>query len=459
MNAYEGWLRALDEGGGEVREGWADALPHEMQLQALWFSGQWGRDFVSEDGRSVRVVQFGHWNHGAGPDFEQAVVEIDGERRSGALELDHRFSDWELHGHAGSEAFNGVVLHVVFEREAKTRFTRTADHRLVPQVVVPRDLLCETLDLFGDGWGHLARAHPGRCCRPLARMGSDEVERVMFEAARYRAGRKARWRARVVDALGEEEWLWQALAGSLGYRPNFWAMTLLAQRLPAALLYGDLAKAEALLFGVSGFLPSAPERGWDTTSRGYMRSLWDGWWRHRWEYELTPERAIPWRLAGVRPLNHPQRRLGAMAAALSCWPLIRSMWRDREGLTDLLLTLEHDYWSRHYTLRSKASPRAMALIGKQRIREFQINHLLPECLARGDAEAWRWYMELAAGPVSEKVERVSIRLLGEGSRRKKYLEKAWQHQALLQIDQDFCRRDRSDCQACPFPEQLGQWSG
>ena len=36
-----------------------DSQPSELELQALWFSGAFGRDFRSTDGRAVRIVQFG----------------------------------------------------------------------------------------------------------------------------------------------------------------------------------------------------------------------------------------------------------------------------------------------------------------------------------------------------------------------------------------------------------------
>ena len=64
------------------------ALPPELELQALWFGGAFGRDFRTTGGKTVRIVQFGEWNRGAGPDFIQTAVEIDGELRTGPLELD-----------------------------------------------------------------------------------------------------------------------------------------------------------------------------------------------------------------------------------------------------------------------------------------------------------------------------------------------------------------------------------
>ena len=54
-------------------------LPGELEVQALWFDGQFGGQFITDDGRTVRIVQFGEWNRTAGPDFLHCAVEIDGE--------------------------------------------------------------------------------------------------------------------------------------------------------------------------------------------------------------------------------------------------------------------------------------------------------------------------------------------------------------------------------------------
>ncbi|MCB1231439.1 MAG: DUF2851 family protein, partial [Verrucomicrobiae bacterium] len=93
----------------------------ELELQAQWFAGEFGRDFTSPDGETIEVVQFGHWNRGAGPDFTEAAVKVDGELRRGAIEVDLEATSWEGHGHGENPAFDEVVLHVFlgkFDAEA-----------------------------------------------------------------------------------------------------------------------------------------------------------------------------------------------------------------------------------------------------------------------------------------------------------------------------------------------------
>jgi len=51
-------------------------IPNELELQARWFAGDFGKHFVSTTGDKIDIVQFGTWNREAGPDFRDAAVRI-----------------------------------------------------------------------------------------------------------------------------------------------------------------------------------------------------------------------------------------------------------------------------------------------------------------------------------------------------------------------------------------------
>src|SRR4051794_21280382 len=79
----------------------------ELELQAHWFAGDFGREFRTVTGEAVRVVQFGVWNHEAGPDFAEAAISIEGAAPArGWIELDPDVRDWERHGHATNPAYD-----------------------------------------------------------------------------------------------------------------------------------------------------------------------------------------------------------------------------------------------------------------------------------------------------------------------------------------------------------------
>ncbi len=432
-------------------------LPHELELQALWFGGAFGRDFRTTTGKRVRIVQFGEWNRGAGPDFIQAAVEIDGETRTGPLELDPTAADWDAHGHGVNPEFREVILHVVFRNDGRRIFTRTDVHGEIPQVAISEMQLADALSRPPR---EVAIAHPGRCVAPLRSLPPGAIERLLKEAALHRAaGKAARW-LRAADAHGREAALYQATAETLGYGGNALAMRLLAQRAPLSLLRASGAATEAILFGTAGFLSANQHEQAPPDTREYLRELWDEWWRDRAHFEATPDRAIPWKTHGQRPANHPHRRTGALAALVKSWPAYRKLALARpfraKPLIDLLQALQHDFWSHRHTLTSAASPRRVALFGRSQALELIANHLAPLALHEGGMK-WDDYYKLRHSAPNDKVRRCALRLFGAEKSGQPWLRRVAHHQALLQVYRDFCLEDFSDCANCPFPEQLAQW--
>lgn len=453
MRAYSQLRESLRAG---IAEHPAPPLPSELELQALWFAGAFGRDFTDADGSRVKIIQFGEWNRTAGPDFLHAAVEIDGESRAGAIELDLEPSDWEAHGHGADPGFNEVVLHVVFRPADPPAFTRTSEHRAVPRVTLLADQLDEVLQ---HPVREVAIARPGRCLHPLAGLPESSVRSLLREAAEYRAGLKSARFLRTADAHGRDAALFQATAETLGYRANALPMRLLAQRVPLPALRDDPDAAAALLFGAAGFLaPDLHEKA-PADTREHLRGLWDTWWKHRARWESS--HPIPWKLAGQRPANHPHRRVAALAALVRSWPAYRRHALGRpfspKTLTRFLADLEDPFWTRRHTLASTATARPVALFGKSRAAELLINHLAPVALHEDPRFDWESHLQLPAGTLNDKVRRSAIRLFGSESTAAPWLKKAAHHQALLQIYHDFCLEDLSDCHDCPFPEQLAQW--
>lgn len=92
------------------------------------------------------------------------------------------------------------------------------------------------------------------------------------------------------------------------------------------------------------------------------------------------------------------------------------------------------------------------LIGKSRLEEFLINTLYPL-----HPENWAEFQQIPASAPNQKVKRSCERLFGSLVNAEPHLKFAWQQQALLQVYQDFCLEDLSNCNDCSFSEQLAQW--
>ena len=221
----------------------------------------------------------------------------------------------------------------------------------------------------------------------------------------------------------------------------------------------QISEAEALLFGLAGFLEAPDLSVYEKETRAYLRALWDRWWPSRDQMERLVLPKDIWRLSGARPLNHPQRRLGALAALVREWPRwLHSLGalESLQPLRDFLRGLRDPYWNRHYTLTSEPTEKEMALIGDSRIAEILANAVFPFFLAQG-SDAWSHYEKLPAKLTNRRLETAVTRLFGPDPRRTAFVKTVAHQQGLLQIYEDFCLQDNSDCAHCPFPEQMQKW--
>ena len=456
---YAALLTAPD---GMLREAPAEGLDggkSELELQAHWFAGDFGSNFLTAtNGERVEIVQFGVWNHEAGPDFANAAVRFpdrpDAPVLRGSVELDTSAEDWERHGHGANPAFDGVVLHLYLRHGSRQPFTRTSRHEQVAQVQLDLRQLEHRATPSG-----LPLAKAGRCHAPLRAYAPAQVATVLAAAAQYRLETKHRRWQRLVAVRGYDQALFQSLAVTLGYRENKLPFALLAQRLPLKVLRAESDAAMPLLLGLAGFL-LAPDAGASKETRVYVRGCWEHWWPQRSALERLALPAGSWTLGGLRPANHPQRRLAALAQLARRWPEARALIDQGGGdfareVTKFLTGLRDPYWDYHYTLSSGRSDRPLALIGAARATEMLANVFFPLAIA-AHPERWQAYERLPAAATNRRVETAAARLFGGGDvdAGHTWTKTAVHQQGLLQIYEDFCLQDDSDCERCTFPDRV-----
>jgi Protein of unknown function (DUF2851) len=429
-------------------------IPSELELQARWFAGDFGKQFVSTAGEKIDVIQFGVWNREAGPDFRDAAIRINGsDPIRGCIELDVTDRSWETHGHATNPAFEETVLHVFVEKSDSEFFTHTKSNRNVPQVCIDPAVLPDASS------ANLPLARPGRCQAPLKDLPEERVRSVLEAAAQFRLQQKANRIRNKIDSHGRDEALFQEIAAALGYKENKLPFTLIAQRLPLKLLHDKPEDSEAMLFGLAGFLEAPDLSVFKRSTREYVRKLWDRWWPHRDEMQRMILLTKVWRLTGTRPVNHPQRRLGALSTLAREWSAFRRALSKTSvvAANDFFSGLDHPFWKHHYTLTAEASRKAMALIGESRVADILANVLFPFWLSE-DSGVWPEYAQLPARLSNRRLETAATRLFGNDPRRTQFVRTVAHQQGLLQIYEDFCMQDNSDCAQCPFPEQMAKWA-
>ena len=427
--------------------------PSELELQAGWFAGEFGRSFVSTRGNHIDIVQFGTWNREAGPDFSDAAVSVNrGEPIPGCVEIDLVDRNWELHGHATNPVFDQTVLHVFVDKSEREFFTRTISNRNVPQVRIDPATLPEAFS------ANIPLARPGRCQAPLKNLPEDHIRSVLDAAAQFRLQKKAaRIRAKI-DNQGRHEALFQEIGAALGYKENKLPFTLIAPRVSLEWLRANANDVEAILFGLAGFLETPDLDVYKKAAKNYVRQLWDCWWPHRDEFQRLILPAKIWKLSSTRPTNHPQRRLAALSILVHKWPAFRRALtkRNAKAIEKFFGLLDHPFWKHRYTLTAKASQEPMALIGESRVADILANVIFP-FWSTESAGVFVEYSRLRAPLANRRLETAVTRLFDDDPRRREFTRTIAHQQALLQIYEDFCLQDNSDCAQCPFPEQMANW--
>lgn len=388
----------------------------EIQVQAKLFSGAYGSRWRTTRGEMVEVVHFGEWNRESGPDFKGVHFRFEkGGEKIGDLEVDWDSRDWERHGHATNPAFASVQLQLFVSHPVETAFARTVDHHEVAQA---------RLEIEGDA----VSGSPS-----IAQAVDMKSARVMIdEAAEFRLRAKHSAFESASALHGPERALFYTLASGLGYKNNSTPFLLAAQRI--GLRDAGSLSGEALLFGVAGFLEPRSFDDADEITRRYLKPLWDHWWTVR---DALARLVLPssiWKMSGLRPSNHPHRRLGALFALARDFDDLQVAIRNEgcAGFLRFFETLSHPYWSHHWNLRAAKLGRSMALVGADRAGDLMINALLPSMpldLARDESAARR-------GPYpSGRVLKACEWLVGTDAPLLRRTAK--DHQGLLQLFSDF----------------------
>ena len=448
--------------------------PPEHLLQSIWQHQRLLRDRLKTlDGLTVRVLHPGFQSLEGGPDFRGAVVQLgDAPPRAGDVEVDLRSSGWRAHGHNRNPAFANVILHVIW----------AGDH---PADGAPPTLpLQQTLDApLGELslWlgGEAVQAFPeqarGKCCASLRCMETDRLTALLHEAAQVRLQSKASQFQARARQVGWEQSLWEGLFRALGYKHNTWPMQHLAELRPrwSARRDGKLA-FQARFFGLSGLLPLELTRSQSATD-SYLKRVWDHWWRERDEFSdcLLPQAL--WNLHGLRPANHPQRRValaslwaldGNIAGKLERWcGLDLPQTALESSLLETLQVEPDDFWSWHCTFRSARLKKAQPLLGAARATDLAVNVVLPWLWSRaveGKNEKARCglehhYFRWPAAEDNAVLRLARQRLLGGTPRR--VLTGAAAQQGLIQIVRDFCDHSNALCENCNLPELVEAWLG
>ncbi len=424
-------------------------------------------NLTTVENRRIQVLGPGSVERASGPDVTEAILNLDGVRHVGDVEIHRQTSDWYLHEHHRDDSFNSVILHLVLKGEHKS--VRRPDDQWVDTLVLEPHLP-SLKDMLREELGPSVEERRRRVKRPCYRVEPKESEfhETLEKIGKtWMAKRAALFRDAPADRFLRE------LIGALGYSRNHESFDRLARRLRFHEFRGWIRRAETthrlegLLLGLGGWF----DDGASCFNRSIFRRKIR--WKEEWSGLSKRVDSDGWVRSGVRPHIRPYRRWVAFGWATRrvlkisenwskwCHEELLPLLKTGDGLSDVKRRLRDafrlpsvNYWRNHYSLSDDLHASVPAPIGSAWLDQLAVNVVLPYLyyvsIQRNDASVQE--------QVKEQLQAISPSL---GNRRTRRLTRQWgfdsgdfkwenglQQQGAVHLYKKGCRPGR--CEQCPL---------
>jgi len=409
---------------------------NESFLHYLWQCQYFDKkELKTTTGDSLVIIKPGLLNSDAGPDFSQAKVKIDGIEWAGSAEIHIQSSGWIDHGHQQDEAYENVVLHVVWEED---KIVYRKDGTRMPALElkgrVDDQLIWQYRKLL---------ANPSVIpCEHLFRSADSFVRLSMIEKSLMM---RLETKANLVNTLLEqntgdwEETAYQMLASNFGFKINKEPFFQLAKALPYKIIQkhrDQPMQVEALLFGQAGFLHTK-------TKDEYITTLFAEYQFLSQKYSLKPAQLNPaqWKFLRLRPANFPSLRIAQFASLLQSKKSIFSTLIEIETYKELLRFFEiipSLYWHTHYRFGKKSKSHVPAF-GHASADIVIINSVVPLLVAYGKSKD-DWSLVDRAVTILQQIPTEKNKIISIWKNLGYVSKNAFDSQGLIELYQNFCQR-------------------
>lgn len=270
----------------------------EEYLHAIW---RMKRLPVSQlyltDGRKLTIKKTGWHNHDGGPDFFNGSIEIDGILWNGNIELHVKSSDWYVHKHHLDQAYNSVVLHVVFQHDKEV---------LIHEQKIPTLELQNLIDF--NHWNLYRNLTVSSswipCENSIATVDEFIVQNQIETALIERLNRKNEILKQTFRELqGNHLALYyEIFAKAFGLKVNTLPFIELTKKLDLKILWKENPRLQkVLLLGLSGMLQEANRFDFEEflTDWGFLKK----------KYNLDEMDFHSWKFKGLRPQSFPNLKI------------------------------------------------------------------------------------------------------------------------------------------------------
>lgn len=396
-------------------------------------------------GEAIVINSVGQHNTNAGPDFFNAQITIDNQLWAGNVEIHVNASDWFLHNHEKDTAYDNVILHVVWEHDTDVfRNSNTTIPTLQLKNYISETIINDYKTLFNkeDKWINCQHDFE----KTDAFLINNWLERLFFE--------RLQQKTEAIETLlktSMNNWeavLFKLMAKNFGLKVNADAFFSISQSVNFSVIrktQSNKLSLEALLFGQAGLLQ-------DTVQEPYYISLQNEYVFLKQKFSLSTLGVMPIQFFRLRPLNFPTIRLAQLASLYNEHQNLFSKiieTNSLEGFYNLFSIETSPFWKTHYTFQ-KTSKETNKALTKSFINLLLINTILPIkfCYAKHKGNVVNdEIIELALAIASEKNS-----IITAFNKLKKVSKSSLQSQALLQLKNEYCSKNK--CLQCAIGNSI-----
>ena len=398
----------------------------------------------TSNGEDITIVNVGQYLQLAGPDFFNAQITIGNQKWAGNVEIHIKSSDWYIHHHERDEAYDSVILHVVWEHDTEVFRKNNTE---IPVLELKNYVSKETLEKYQSlltpkSWIY--------CEKQLEAINEFTVnnwkERLFFE----RLERKS---INIQELLVQTNQDWEAvlfclLAKNFGLNTNGELFLKIAQSIPFSVFRKEsfeLENIEALLFGKAGLLNIEKEDR-------YFKNLLIRFNYLEHKFQLEQSVFEPVQFFKHRPDNFPTIRLSQLANVYHSQHNLFSKVVNAnsiESIYDFFRVSVSNYWQNHYQF-DKESPKKNKMLSKSFIDLIIINTIIPIQFAYAKSQGKEISEDLIR--LMQNVAPESNTVIQKFSSFGVKSKNAFDSQSLLQLKNEYC--NKSKCLDCAIGIEL-----
>lgn len=388
------------------------------------------------DGKPLKVLNCGFPNKHAGPDFTSAKIIIGETTWVGQVEVHLKSSDWKAHQHQNDDAYDNVVLHVVWEHDTEIAMK---DGTILPTLVLQEKVPAH---LFNNYQNLINAVNAFPCENQLKEIDGFVINGFLSRVLVERLAQKSEEVFERLEQLNGnwDETFYHFMAKNFGFKVNALPMQLLAQSLPQTLFakHKDQSlQIEALIFGQAGFLNQSFEDDYPNQLKTEYAFL-------KQKYKLLPIDISLWKFLRMRPQNFPTLRLAQFAALILKSSHLFSKVLEVKNVKELHLLFEqlpvNDFWLRHYHFNKEAEKVSVQL-GKSSIDNLLINTVSLFLFAYGKYTGQANY-QTRAFYLLESIAAEKNSIISQYLDAGLVIDNAYQSQALLQLRKSYCNEKK-----------------